>query len=86
VTVSQNVPGGGGAGVTVPGGATTLGPEQATSICQSLSSQACHGLILTSCSAFGAAGNAAPTGCAVAARRYGVGVGIAVGIMGQGLV
>ncbi|KAI9756252.1 MAG: hypothetical protein M4579_003919 [Chaenotheca gracillima] len=83
VTVSAP---GAGAGVTVQGGPTTLGPS-ATSICSSLSSQACHGLVESSCSLFGTgtgvvanANAAAPTGCA---HLYGMGLGVAIGVAGH---
>ncbi|KAI9840124.1 MAG: hypothetical protein M1837_001885 [Sclerophora amabilis] len=78
VTVS-----GPGASVTVNAGPITLGPT-ATSICQSLSSQACHGLVVESCNLFGTGvipnANAAPTGCA---PMYGMGIGVALGVAGQ---
>ena len=79
VTVS-----GAGVGVTVQGATATL--SAAESICSSLSSQACYGLQLASCSTYTGTGtlitpNAAPTQCV--GGLYGVGVGVAVGIAGQ---
>lgn len=79
VTVS-----GAGVGITVQGATATM--AAAMSVCSSLSSQACYGLQLGSCSTYTGTGtlinpNAAPTKCARA--LYGVGVGVAVGIAGQ---
>ena len=85
---------GGGGGVTQQG---AMEPASAEAICSSLSQQACHGLQLSMCSTLGggsskpsAAANsfvagddsagAAPTRCF---GLYGVGVGMAVGIVGQ---
>ncbi|KAI9722228.1 MAG: hypothetical protein M1812_001700 [Candelaria pacifica] len=71
--------GGPGAGITVQGASATL---QATSICSSLSSAACHGLQLASCSGGTAAVNlnAAPTKCP---GLYVFGAGAVIGIAGQ---
>ena len=71
--------GGAGVGITVQGASATL---QATSICSSLSSAACHGLQLASCSGGTAPANinAAPTNCP---GVYGFGVGVAVGVAGH---
>lgn len=81
------------------GGVTQQGAmpvSSAESICSSLSTEACHGLALTQCSTLGGAAkmtagtfvvggsaNAAPTGCAAA--LYGIGVGMAVGMVGQAM-
>jgi hypothetical protein len=69
------------------GGATitaiaSLGTPAASSICQSLSSQACSGLVVEACARFGNGGsiNAAKTACG---NMYGIGAGVAVGIAGQ---
>ncbi|KAI9792865.1 MAG: hypothetical protein M1835_007623 [Candelina submexicana] len=74
VTVS-----GPGAGITVQGASVM---PQATSICSSLSSAACHGLQLASCSGGTAAVNlnAAPTKCS---GLYGFGAGVIIGVAGQ---
>lgn len=69
----------------------------AASICSSLSTEACHNLQLAACATYGSAAagsaggsfvtgaNAAPTGCA---GRYGIGmgVGVAIGLVGQMVV
>ena len=75
---------GAGVGITVQGATATL--AAAVSVCSSLSSQACYGLQLASCSIYTGTGtlinpNAAPTKCV--GGLYGVGVGVAVGIAGQ---
>lgn len=68
------------------GGATitaiaSLGTPAASSICQSLSSQACSGLVVEACARFGSGTvNAAKTACG---NMYGIGAGVAVGIAGQ---
>ncbi|KAI9677065.1 MAG: hypothetical protein M1817_006904 [Caeruleum heppii] len=49
-------------GVSVPGLSGTNAAAAATSVCQSLSAEACRGLILTSCSAFGSGTAAAGSG------------------------
>lgn len=73
-----------GGGITVQGATATV--AAAESVCSSLSSQACYGLQLASCSSYAGTGtlinpNAAPTRCV--RGLYGVGVGVAVGIAGQ---
>lgn len=87
-----------GVTVAGPGGGITqqgaVVPASAESICSSLSAEACHGLALTQCSTLGnaaktgAAGtfvegsaNAAPTGHA--GSLYGMGLGVAIGLVGQ---
>ncbi|KAI9800350.1 MAG: hypothetical protein M1825_004120 [Sarcosagium campestre] len=79
------VGGSGTNGVTVAGpgvGATVgQGGASASSVCSSLSSSACHGVVLQSC-AFTAAA-AVPTDCV---PLYGVGAGIAFGLAGQMLI
>jgi hypothetical protein len=76
-------------GVTISGpngGATitaiaSLGIQSASSICASLSSQACSGLIVEACARYGdGTGNAAKTLCG---NMYGLGAGVAVGLAGQ---
>ncbi|KZF26329.1 hypothetical protein L228DRAFT_10190 [Xylona heveae TC161] len=71
-----------GGGVTVQG--TTVTGAQATSICSSLSSQACYGLQVTNCKNYGTAGvggqNAGYRHCV---EMYGVGLGVAIGVAGQ---
>ncbi|KAH6615381.1 hypothetical protein C7974DRAFT_403850 [Boeremia exigua] len=75
---------GGAQGVTISapnGGATitavpSLGTQSASSICASLSQEACYGLQVAACQAFG---NAAPTRCA----GYMGAVGVALGVAGQ---
>ncbi|KAF1956089.1 hypothetical protein CC80DRAFT_472719 [Byssothecium circinans] len=66
-------------GVTVTAIAS-LGPQSAQSICQSLSSQACSGLIVEACSSFGPGRGAAPS--LRCGGRYVAGVA-ALGIAGQ---
>ena len=73
---------GAGGGITVQGASATAA---ASSICASLSSSACSGLQIASCSAYGSGAtfiqpNAAPSHCA---GIYGMGVGVAIGIGGQ---
>lgn len=86
VTVS-----GPGGGITQPG---AIAPASAESICSSLSAEACHGLALTQCSTLGGAAKTAAAGTfvegsanAVPTRHvgsfYGIGVGVAVGLVGQ---
>ncbi|UPX11144.1 uncharacterized protein EKO05_0001767 [Ascochyta rabiei] len=79
---------GGARGVTVSapnGGATitavpSLGQASASSVCSSLSQEACFGLQVAACQAFDGRGNAAPTrGCGSLA----VGMGVALGVAGQ---
>ena len=79
---------GGAQGVTISapnGGATitavpSLGQASASSICSSLSQEACYGLQVAACQAFDGSGNAAPTrGCGGLA----VGMGVALGVAGQ---
>ncbi|KAF2198891.1 hypothetical protein GQ43DRAFT_442951 [Delitschia confertaspora ATCC 74209] len=79
-------------GVTISapnGGATvtaiaSLGPQSASQVCQSLSSQACYGLQVNACQAFGnGRGNqngAAKMGCR---NLYEIVAGLAVGVAGQ---
>ncbi|KAF1814273.1 hypothetical protein P152DRAFT_512671 [Eremomyces bilateralis CBS 781.70] len=76
-------------GVTVPGATATFQPAEASAICSSLSAQACYGLQVAACEAFGtglnsfvAGGDAAPrpTGCDLA---YRMGAGLAMGVAGQ---
>ena len=77
---------GGGAGITVQGATATA---SAASICSSLSQAACYGLQLANCPAFG---TGTATGLVVAGSngrrccegvRYGVGVGVAIGLACQ---
>lgn len=78
---------GGAQGVTISapnGGATitavpSLGTQSASSICSSLSQEACYGLQVEACQAFDGSGNAAPTRCA----GYMGAVGVALGVAGQ---
>lgn len=84
--------------ISGPGGGITqqgaIAPVSAESICSSLSIQACHGLALTQCLTLGGAvktaaagtfiegsANAAPT--KHAGPLYGIGLGVAVGLVGQ---
>ncbi|KAF2472275.1 uncharacterized protein BDR25DRAFT_19905 [Lindgomyces ingoldianus] len=80
-------------GVTISapnGGATitaiaSVGMPSASSICSSLSAQACFGLQVQACQAFGN-GNTGNTGAGrrnACGRIYGIGAGVAVGIAGQ---
>lgn len=102
---TQNLQGGGfgvtvvapnGGGVTVAPTAQNLGVAQATSICQSLSAQACHGLTDNSqCVQFGvgngnggtfvvsATGNAGARATAAVGCIAGVVAGVGLGIAGQ---
>ena len=86
VTITGN-----GASVSIQGATTNLGPS-ATSICQSLSSEACRGSQLANCNGGsttntgGAASlanspNAAPTPCVPVG--YGMGLGVAIEVMRQ---
>lgn len=84
-----SVPGGGG--VTVQPTHTQLAVSSATSICASLSSQACHGLVVGRCATTGTTGgfvvgtaNAAPriTG---APCMVGMMAGVGLGVIGAGL-
>ncbi|KAJ4408817.1 hypothetical protein N0V91_003073 [Didymella pomorum] len=78
---------GGAQGVTISapnGGATitavpSIGAQSASSICSSLSQEACYGLQVDACRAFDGSGNAAPTRCA----GYIGAVGVALGVAGQ---
>ncbi|KAJ8117449.1 hypothetical protein OPT61_g1360 [Boeremia exigua] len=78
---------GGAQGVTISapnGGATitgvpSLGVQSASSICASLSQEACYGLQVEACQAFDGSGNAAPTRCG----GYIGAVGVALGVAGQ---
>lgn len=78
---------GGAQGVTISapnGGATitavpSIGAQSASSICSSLSQQACYGLQVEACRAFDGSGNAAPTRCG----GYIGAVGVALGVAGQ---
>jgi hypothetical protein len=78
--VTVQAPGGQGATITaVP----SLGTQSAASICQSLSSQACYGLKVEACQAFGGDSAARQRACAGAGAVYVVGAaGVAVGIAG----
>jgi hypothetical protein len=60
----------------------SLGMQSASSICSSLSSRACSGLIVEACARYGdgVPPNAAKTLCA---NMYGLGAGVAVGFAGQ---
>lgn len=75
-----------GVTISAPNGGVTitaiasLGVESANSICASLSSQACSGLIVEACARYGDGVNAAERRCG---NMYGVGAGVAVGIAGQ---
>ncbi len=79
---------GGAQGVTISapnGGATitavpSLGQASASSVCSSLSQQACYGLQVQACQAFDGRGNVAPTR---ACGGLAVGVGVALGVAGQ---
>jgi hypothetical protein len=76
-------------GVTISapnGGATitaiaSIGPVAASSVCQSLSSQACYGLEVAACANFGNGGTGA--GRRRCGDMYAMGAGVAVGIAGQ---
>ncbi|KAK9770726.1 hypothetical protein SCAR479_12615 [Seiridium cardinale] len=88
--VTINVPGGGG--VTVQPTHTQLALSSATSICASLSSQACHGLVVSRCATAGTTGGfVVGTANAAAARITGmpcvVGMvaGVGLGVIGAGL-
>ncbi|KAI0176607.1 hypothetical protein BJ166DRAFT_1015 [Pestalotiopsis sp. NC0098] len=90
--VTIDVPGGGG--VTVqPTHATQLAVSSAVSVCSSLSSQACHGLSISRCSAVGTTGgfvvgtaNAAPPPRITAMPcLVGVAAGVGLGVLGAGL-
>ncbi len=73
-----------GIGVTVNGASTTVGAAQATSVCQSLSSQACQGLQLLNCNV-GSATQAA-TGNAAAHALPTPWLGMGLGCMMWGVV
>lgn len=74
--VTVQAPGGQGATITpVP----SLGPQSAASVCSSLSRQACYGLNVEACQAFGGDSAARQRACGV----YAMGAGVAVGIAGQ---
>jgi hypothetical protein len=84
----------GGGGVTVVGAThTALPTESAVSVCQSLSSQACHGLSVARCATTGTAGDfyvGTATGNAAGPRITGApclvgvvaGVGVGLGLAG----
>ena len=84
--------GGGGVTVQAPGGqgatitpVPSLGPQSAASVCQSLSSQACYGLKVEACQAFGGDSAARQRACVggAAGKVYVVGAaGVAVGLAG----
>ncbi|OCK86384.1 hypothetical protein K432DRAFT_251 [Lepidopterella palustris CBS 459.81] len=69
-------------GVTITAITASLDPTAASQVCESLSSQACYGLQVAACAAFG-------TGTANSAARnrcghvYGIGAGLAIGMAGQ---
>ena len=75
-----------GGGITLAPTAQNLGPASATSICSSLSQQACYGIMSENCAQFGEGGTfvvnptgnraARQTGC-MAAGVVAVGLGIA---------
>lgn len=69
-------------GVTVSAITATMDPTAASQICQSLSSQACYGLQVAACAAFGTgtANNAGRNRCG---NLYGIGAGVAIGMAGQ---
>lgn len=83
-----------GGGVTQAATAQNLAPAQATSVCQSLSAQACHGLTNDAqCAQFGAGsggsfiagatGNAAARATAAVGCMAGMVAGLGIGIAGQ---
>lgn len=69
-------------GVTVSEITATLDPTAASQVCQSLSSQACYGLQVAACAAFGTgtANNAGRNRCG---HLYGIGAGVAIGMAGE---
>lgn len=73
--VTVNAPNGGATITAVP----SLGPQSASSICSSLSQQACYGLQVEACRAFGGTGDALPARCG----GYMGAVGVALGVAGQ---
>jgi hypothetical protein len=78
---------GGGVTISAPNyvslqATTTMPMLSASSICASLSQQACSGLAVSACVVFGTANAAATIGCGF----YGAGMGAAVGIAGQVLL
>ncbi|KAI9886976.1 MAG: hypothetical protein M1823_001192 [Watsoniomyces obsoletus] len=73
-----------GIGITVQGASTTLGAAQATSVCQSLSSQACQGLQLVNCNVGTA--TQAPTRNAAVHALPTPWVGVGLGCMVWGVV
>lgn len=73
--VTVNAPNGGATITAVP----SLGPQSASSICSSLSQQACYGLQVEACRAFGGTGDAPPARCG----GYMGAVGVALGVAGQ---
>jgi hypothetical protein len=88
--VTINVPGGGG--VTVQPTHTQLAVTSATSICASLSSQACHGLVVSRCTASGTTGgfvvgtaNAAPARITGMPCMVGMVAGVGLGVLGAGI-
>ena len=80
-----------GGGITQAATAQNLAPAQATSICQSLSSQACHGLTNEAqCAQFGGGSfvvgptrNVAARATAAAGCVAGMVAGLGIGIAGQ---
>jgi hypothetical protein len=78
---------GGGVTISAPNyvslrATTTMPMPAASSICASLSQQACSGLMVSACAVFGTTNAAATVGCGF----YGAGMGAAVGIAGQMLL
>ncbi len=87
------VPGGFGTTLAIAPTATSLGPASASSVCSSLSSQACFGLQSTVCQTTGTVpggfyvGTASPgrptaVPCAVLAGAVAAGVGVGLGMAG----
>ncbi|KAI9890081.1 MAG: hypothetical protein M1814_004480 [Vezdaea aestivalis] len=78
------VGGANGAGITVGGATVSLGPS-ATQVCGSLSQEACRGLQLASCTAYGgASGLSSPNAAPTKAPGLGIGaMGVMVGLVGQ---
>ena len=69
-------------GVTVSEVTATLDPTAASQVCQSLSSQACYGLQVAACAAFGTgtANNAGRNRCG---HLYEIGAGVVIGMAGE---
>jgi len=62
---------------------TTYPTAFASSVCASLSSTACYGLVVAACDNFGSAGkNAAAAQCTGVGYVAGLGAGVAMGVMG----